>query len=136
MARRDHDRQGNGDHKDGGDSAATADSGARQRPILAVVTYEVVSPITTQRQQAAAAAPPLSDLGGKRIGFVWDMLFDGDLVFAAIADELASRFTGIEFVGYETFGDIHGADEVQVLEELPDRLRAQRIDAMVAGVGA
>ena len=39
-------------------------------------------------------------------------------------------------LGYEAFGDIHGADEVQVLEELPDRLRAQRIDAMVAGVGA
>ena len=136
MASRDDDRYDNGGHQEDGNGAATADSSTGQRPILACVTYEVVSPITAQRQTEAAAAPPLPGLDGKRIGFVWDMLFDGDLVFTAIADELASRFQGMEFVGYETFGDIHGADEVLVLEELPDRLRAHRIDAVVAGVGA
>jgi hypothetical protein len=42
----------------------------------------------------------------------------------------------MEFVGHESFGDIHGAEEVSVLEALPDRLQQQRVDALVVGVGA
>src|SRR5687767_5224151 len=103
---------------------------------MVAAVFEVVSPITPQRQDTVQPAPPLPELTGKRIGFVWDMLFDGDTVFAAIADELASRVDGIEFVGYETFGDIHGPDEKQVVADLPDRLREHRIDAVIAGVGA
>ena len=98
--------------------------------------YDVVSPVTAQRPQTVQAAAPLPDLGSKRIGFVWDQLFDGDLVFAAIAEELGGRVEGIEFVGHEEFGDIHGADEQQVVAELPEKLAKHRIDAVVAGVGA
>ena len=98
--------------------------------------YEVVSPVTAQRPQTVQAAAPLADLTRKRIGFVWDQLFDGDLVFAAIAEELACRVGGIEFVGHEEFGDIHGADEQQVVADLPEKLVKHRIDAVVAGVGA
>src|SRR5688572_2828673 len=98
--------------------------------------YEVVSPVTPSQPHTLRAATPLQDLTGKRIGFVWDLLFDGDLVFDAIADELRSRVDGVEFVGYQAFGDIHGPDEVQVVDELPARLVHHRIDALIAGVGA
>jgi hypothetical protein len=98
--------------------------------------YEVVSPIGAQRKNHIDPAPPLPDLANKRVGFVWDLLFSGDHVFASISDELAKRYDGMEFVGYEHFGDIHGADERKVIEELPDRLHQLRIDALIAGVGA
>ena len=100
------------------------------------MVYEVLAPVSEQRPQTVQAAQPLADLAGKRIGFVWDQLFDGDLVFAAIGRELGGRIAGMEFVGHEEFGDIHGADERQVVAELPEKLVKHRIDAVVAGVGA
>ena len=98
--------------------------------------YEVVAPVGAQQAADLQAAKPLPELAGRRIGFVWDLLFSGDLVFDAIAAELAERHPEIEFVGYQRFGDIHGGDEKAVLERLPELLRQERIDAVVAGVGA
>ena len=90
------------------------------------------APLPSQLRPAVAVA----DLGRARVGFVWDLLFKGDLVFDAIAAALAVQYPGIEFVGYEAFGDIHGPNEAQVLSELPELLRRERVDAVVAGVGA
>jgi hypothetical protein len=73
---------------------------------------------------------------GRRVGFAWDQLFHGDVVFDAIAAELARTIVGVQPVGYEHFGDIHGADERQCLEELPHRLRRHRVDGLVVGIGA
>ena len=98
--------------------------------------FEVVAPLGVQRVDKVGFAAPLPDLSGKRIGFLWDNLFQGDLCFASISEALARRYQGMEFVGYENFGDIHGRDERAVLEELPERLRQHRIDAAVVGVGA
>jgi hypothetical protein len=81
-------------------------------------------------------APALADLAGARVAFVWDLLFDGDIVFDAIAAELDKTYGSMEFVGFEEFGDIHGGEEHRVLAELPDRLRRHTVDAVVAGVGA
>jgi hypothetical protein len=98
--------------------------------------FEVVIPFGRQRQPGLAPAPPIGSLARKRVGFVWDQLFDGDLVFDAIAGELDRSFDGVEFIGYQDFGDIHGADENNVLEALPGRLQQHRVDALVVGVGA
>ncbi|HEY2300984.1 MAG TPA: hypothetical protein VGH66_03785 [Acidimicrobiales bacterium] len=105
--------------------------GIDHEPVFAVVT-----PTGWQRPPGLQPAPPTAGLSGRRLGFVWDQLFNGDLVFDAIADELSRSFAGMEFVGHESFGDIHGAEEVSVLEALPDRLQQQRVDALVVGVGA
>ena len=106
-------------------------SGRANEPV-----YEVVSPVPPQRVERVGAAPSLPGLEGRRIAFLWDSLFDGDLAFEAIAGELTQRYDGVEFVGYEHFGDIHGPDEAAVIEALPDRLREYRVDAAIAGVGA
>jgi hypothetical protein len=98
--------------------------------------FEVVIPFGRQRQPGLQPAAPLSALSDKRVGFVWDQLFSGDLIFDAIADELGRLFDGMEFVGYRDFGDIHGADEKRVLEALPGRLQEHRVDALVVGIGA
>ena len=49
---------------------------------------------------------------------------------------LAERFPGSTFVPYTAFGNVHGHDEREVLEGLPDRLREEEVDAVIAGVGA
>jgi len=98
--------------------------------------FEVIAPVGEQRQSRAPIAPGLGDLSDKRIGFVWDSLFKGDLLFGVIAEELSQQFAGLQTVGYETFGDIHGPDEKQVLAGLPMLLRKHRIDGVVAGIGA
>ena len=98
--------------------------------------FEVVIPFGPQRQPGLAPAPPIGELSHKRVGFVWDQLFDGDVLFDAIAAELGRSFDGMAFIGYEDFGDIHGADEKRVLEALPSRMQQHRVDALVVGVGA
>ncbi len=98
--------------------------------------YEVVSPVGRGRRRPLEPAAPLDGLAHRRIGFAWDQLFRGDVVFDAISAELARTFDGIEMVGYEHFGDIHGAEEARCLEELPDRLHELGVDALVVGIGA
>jgi hypothetical protein len=98
--------------------------------------YEVVSPVTEQRVDRLAPAAGLKGLDGRRIAFLWDSLFDGDLCVAAMAAELEARGSGAGFVGHEAFGDIHGRDAAAVLDALPDRLRQYRVDAAIVGVGA
>jgi hypothetical protein len=77
-----------------------------------------------------------SDLRGRRIGFIWDYVFHGDIMFEEIERELASRFDDLAFVGFETYGNTHGHDEVEVLERLPELLRATEVDSVILGVGA
>ena len=98
--------------------------------------YSVVAPVGAQRAERVDVAPGLAGIDGHRIGFLWDSLFKGDLVYDAIAGELGARFADVRFVGHEAFGDIHGSEEQQVLAELPARLREHEVDAVVAGIGA
>ena len=62
--------------------------------------FAVVMPTGWQRPPGLQPAPPTAGLSGRRVGFVWDQLFNGDLVFDAIADELSRSFAGMEFVGH------------------------------------
>jgi hypothetical protein len=98
--------------------------------------FEVVAPMGEQLTEAFQPAPALAELSGKRIGFLWDLLFKGDFVYDEMADEMTGTHDGMTFVGFETFGDIHGGDEHQVMADLPGLLRQHRIDAAVVGVGA
>ena len=50
-------------------------------------------------------------------------------------DKLRSRFPNIEFVEYPVFGNIHGADENEIVRQLPERLKELGCDAVVVGVG-
>jgi hypothetical protein len=89
-----------------------------------------------QRTQAVEpVAPRLDDLSGKTIAFVWDYLFRGDEIFAIVQRELSARFPGLNFIGHEVFGSTHGADEREVLERLPAKLKELRVDAVVSGMG-
>ncbi len=97
--------------------------------------YDVVWPKSASGVQPRRAADRLTDLTGKRIGFVWDYLFRGEEIFPVIEHELRRRFPGIEVVGYDVFGNIHGSHEKALVEVLPGTLDEHGIDAVVVGNG-
>ena len=97
--------------------------------------YEVVWPRGRRVVEHALYARRLDTLEGKTIGEVWDWIYMGDKIFPWIEKELAKRYPGIRFIGYEAFGSTHGADEANVLAALPDKLKQNKCDAVISGVG-
>jgi hypothetical protein len=79
-------------------------------------------------------APRLETLAGKTVAQLWDDLFRGDEIFPVLESALAARFPGVRFVGYRTFGSTHGAEEHQVLQDLPTRMREHGVDAVISGM--
>jgi hypothetical protein len=98
-------------------------------------TYETVWPRSPRGVQSRRRAPRLTSLEHRRVAFLWDYLFRGDELFPVLEKELINRFPGIEVVGYQEFGNLHGADEKARVERLPDDLRNRGIDAVVSGMG-
>ena len=96
--------------------------------------YQVVWPRGRKMVEVTDIAPRLDKLDGKTIGELWDYLFRGDEIFPVLEEELGRRLPGVRFVRYEVFGSTHGSDERKVLAELPERLRAHGVDAVISGM--
>lgn len=97
--------------------------------------FDVVWPQSPQAVQRRRRALKLTSLQGKRIAFLSDYLFRGDELFPVLDRELRRRFDGVEIVGYEAFGNLHGADEKARVGRLPEELRSRQVDAVVSGMG-
>ena len=97
--------------------------------------YEVFWPRAPRLGKIKPLAPRLDTLAGKKIALLWDFLFRGDEVFAAIEEELKTRFHGVTFVDWDEFGNTHGSEERQVVAALPARLQALGVDAVISGMG-
>ncbi len=97
--------------------------------------YEVVWPRGRRTVESAHLAKRLDTLGGKTVCELWDWAYRGDNIFPMIEKELAKRYPGIRFVSYEAFGSTHGAEEAKVLAALPDKLKQNKCDAVISGVG-
>jgi hypothetical protein len=98
--------------------------------------YEVVAPtgpVVHEDVPHNLHPPSLSD---KTVGFVWDYLFKGPILFEAIRGLIDARFSDVRYVDYDYFGDIHGLDSTRVVEELPGKLHAAGVDVAVVAVGA
>lgn len=98
-------------------------------------TYDVVWPKSPRGVGHRPLADRLPDLDGARIAFLWDHVFRGDEIFPVLADELTARFPNCEIVGYEEFGNTHGADEATVIDGLSEALTRRHVDAVVSGMG-
>jgi hypothetical protein len=99
--------------------------------------YDIVWPLAPiHRAQTAAPVGRLDTLDGKRVGFLWDYLFRGDHMFEELEDALRREYPTVTFVDYEAFGNIHGADEDEVIDRLPIVLRRTGVDSVIAAVGA
>ena len=100
------------------------------------IEFNVLWPLGRATGETVSMSTRLAGVTAKRIGFLWDYVFRGDDMFRLLAEELPQHFPDCRFVPYETFGNIHGHDEADVLAALPERLRLEGVDAVVVGVGA
>lgn len=98
--------------------------------------YDVVWPLARTKSKGVAMNARFADKAPKRIGFIWDYFFRGDEMFPLIQAGLAENYPGSSFVPYTAFGNVHGHEEHEVLAALPERIRSQKLDAVVVGVGA
>ena len=97
--------------------------------------YEVVWPRGHRVSDGKGLAQRLDTLDGKRVAQLWDWIFKGDKMFEIWERELPKRFPGVEFVSWREFGEIHGANEHTVLEQLPQKLKEFGVDAVITAVG-
>ena len=97
--------------------------------------YEVVWPRGKMTEAVGKLAKRLDTLEGKVVAELWDWIFKGDVIFDVFEDELAKRYPGIKFVSWKEFGEIHGANEHEVLAALPEKLKQFNVDAVICGVG-
>ena len=118
----------------GGDDG-DGDGGGRASEREGEPLFDVVWPKAPLGVQQRQPALRLDTLAGKRIGFVWDYLFRGEELFPAIASELRSRFAGVEIVGYEVFGNVHGPHEHALVASLPHTANIHLVDAVIVGNG-
>ncbi|TPE47487.1 hypothetical protein FJM51_19940 [Amaricoccus solimangrovi] len=98
-------------------------------------TYKVVWPSSPRQHTGHKLAKRLDDLDGKVVAELWDWVFKGDIMFDVWERELKARYPNITFVSWREFGEIHGANEHKVLEELPQKLKDFGVDAVICGVG-
>lgn len=97
--------------------------------------HEVVWPSAKRVADLREPAGRVDTLKGKTVAELWSWTFKGDVMFAAIEKRLSELYPGIKFISWREFGEIHGANERQVLEELPQKLKAFGADAAITGVG-
>lgn len=101
--------------------------------------YEVVSPIgeaetaTRQGKEKIPSAPPLSDLTGKKIGLIWTVFTNGDLLLVALADWISKRYPGIECVKLMPGRNLQWGDYPDLT--LPEYARENGIDAAIVAAG-
>ena len=97
--------------------------------------YEVVWPRSERMSELRPLAPRLETLRGVKVAQLWDYLFRGDEVFEHLEVGLRERYPDIEVVSWREFGNTPGEDEAHVLADLPHRLKAMRVDAVISGMG-
>jgi hypothetical protein len=98
--------------------------------------YDVLSPLPRKAVQATAAARRIPDLNGKTVAELWDVIFRGETIYPLVRQYIQARYPGVRFVGYESFGNFHGAREAEVSAQIPEKLRAHGADAAIVGIGA
>ena len=98
--------------------------------------YEVLWPLSRKAVRSAAAAPRVPDLNGKTVCELWDVIFRGETIYPLVREYIKARFPGVKFVHYSEFGNFHGVREHDVINTLPDKLRAHGADAVIVGIGA
>ncbi len=97
--------------------------------------YEVVWPRGKRPIETVRFAQRLDTLEGRTVCQLWDWAFRGDEIFPVIEKELAKRYPEIKFVSYKVFGSTHVGKEAEMLSVLPNKLKQNKCDAVISGVG-
>ena len=97
--------------------------------------YEALWPRSPRQTKIKSLAKRLDTLEGKTVAQLWDFVFRGDEVFAALEEGLKDRFPNIRWVSYKEFGSTHGSDEREVVASLAKKFKELEVDAMISGMG-
>lgn len=98
--------------------------------------YAVVWPLGKTVVDSVAGTSPVTDLRGKTVCELWDMLFKGDEMFSIVRRRLMERYADVKFVDFSVFGNTHGPKEKDVIAALPRLLREHGCGVVISGVGA
>ena len=98
--------------------------------------YDVVWPSGRSGVESIDLSPRAFDLNGKTVCELWDSVFRGEEIFPIIREKLREHFTDITIVEYHKFGNFHGPQRDEVLENLPALLQKYKCDAVICGIGA
>ena len=98
--------------------------------------YEALWPRSPRQSKVKPLAKRLDTLEGKTIAQVWDFVFRGDEVFAALEEGLKDRYPNIRWVSYKEFGSTHGSKEREIVAALPGKFKELGVDAVISGMGA
>ncbi len=96
--------------------------------------YAVVWPCGERKQKMRPLAKRLDTLNGKTIAQLWDFLFAGDEVFAAVEDKIREQYPDVKFVSWREFGSTHAVNEKELLASLPQRFRDLGVDAAISSM--
>ena len=101
--------------------------------------YDVVSPVgeaeTTTREgrKNIHAAPPLANLTGKKIGLLWTVFTNGEILLNALADWITRNFPGVECVKLMPGRKLNWGDYPDL--SLPALAREMGVDAAIVTAG-
>ena len=96
--------------------------------------YDVVWPSGERKQALRPLARRLDTLEGKTVAQLWDYLFCGDEVFAALEEQLRAQYPGVKFVNWREFGSTHAVNEKELLASLPQRFKELGVDAAISSM--
>ena len=94
--------------------------------------YSVVWPSGERRLKVRPLARRLDTLNGKTVAQLWDFLFAGDEVFAALEAEIAKQYPDVKWVSWREFGSTHAVNEKELLASLPQRFKELGVDAAIS----
>lgn len=96
--------------------------------------YEVVWPSGERKQKMRPLAKRLDTLNGKTIAQLWDYLFAGDEIYAALEGKIREQYPDVKFVSWREFGTTHGVNEKELLASLPTRFKELGVDAAISSM--
>lgn len=96
--------------------------------------YDVVWPSGERKEAMRPLAKRFDTLNGKTIAQLWDFLFFGDDIYAALEEDIRAQYPDVKFVSWREFGNIHAEDEKEVLAALPQKMKELGVDAAIASM--
>jgi ABC-type amino acid transport substrate-binding protein len=98
-------------------------------------SYRVVWPLGKAASQPVALKPRPSDLSGLTVCELSDYGFRAEEIFPIIRELLSQKYPGIKFIEYPVFGNTHGAKEAEIIANLAEKLKNNKCDVVISGVG-
>ncbi len=96
--------------------------------------YEVVSPLGKQASEKIASAPAISGLEGKKIGFIWTVFANGNVLAEAFMDLLEKRrFKSLKLIKLPPGKDKPWGDRPD--KSVGDVVKEAGVDAAVVTMG-